>query len=281
MLQGILAAGLTGMNGRYSIHPGDLAWWVYHDDPRFPDHFSVWIQGEDAFVVIETREPREIVVFARPGVDRWGLIDWAQRRVGGDVEVGWIADTDQEMADWLGSHGYRQTYSFRSYEFDPTGDLPTSPAPEGWELRALQGEHEADTRRAASHAAFESKMAPDVHLGRYLGLMRSPVYVLDQDLVAVDSDGRVGAFMIWWADPSGVAQIEPFGTHPDFHRRGLGRALIHHGLAEMKTAGMSLARVCTDDDRQPANQFYEACGFVEVGRLWWWAPDAATPLQDI
>ena len=69
--------------------------------------------------------------------------------------------------------------------------------------------------------------------------------------------------------PVAPAQIEPFGTHPDSHRRGIGRALLYHGLGEMKRAGMHLARVCTDDDRL-ATAFYEGIGFRDVDRLRWW-----------
>lgn len=106
-----------------------------------------------------------------------------------------------------------------------------------------------------------------MHLQRYLDFMRSPVYVAERDLVAVSPAGDVAAFMVWWADPSGVAQIEPFGTHPDFHRQGIGRALIYHGLAEMKAAGMNTARVVTD----AAAGFYRGVGFEEAGSLRWWA----------
>jgi ribosomal protein S18 acetylase RimI-like enzyme len=99
-----------------------------------------------------------------------------------------------------------------------------------------------------------------MHLRRYLDFMSSPVYARERDLVAVAPDGTIASFMIWWADGSGVCQIEPFGTHPRFHRKGIGRALLYYGLAEMRAAGMRLARVCTDDDR-PATGFYEAVGF--------------------
>ncbi len=100
--------------------------------------------------------------------------------------------------------------------------------------------------------------------------MRSPVYVPERDLIAVAPDGTIASFMIWWADSrSGVGQIEPFGTHPAYQRQGVGRALMYHGLREMRAAGMRLTRVCTEDDR-PATGFYEACGFADVGRLRWW-----------
>ncbi|MFZ0013568.1 MAG: GNAT family N-acetyltransferase, partial [Acidimicrobiia bacterium] len=143
--------------------------------------------------------------------------------------------------------------------------------PEGWHLRAVTGEAEADNRRSASHAAFESTMDPAMHLQRYVDFMRSSSYVAEHDLVAVAPEGIIASFMVWWADEaSGVAQIEPFGTHPAFHRQGSGRALLYHGLAQMKEAGMTLCRVCTDDDR-PATGFYEGVGFEDVRRLRWWA----------
>jgi ribosomal protein S18 acetylase RimI-like enzyme len=113
-------------------------------------------------------------------------------------------------------------------------------------------------------------MDPALHLERYLGFMRSPVYVPENDLVAVTPEGEVASFMVWWPDQSGIAQIEPFGTHPRFSRRGVGRALIHHGLGLMRAAGMSICRVVTDDYR-PATAFYESVGFDDVGALRWWA----------
>ena len=76
--------------------------------------------------------------------------------------------------------------------------------------------------------------------------------------------------MIWWPDKSGVAQIEPFGTHPDFQGQRIGTALMHHGLHMMKEAGMRMARVITEEARSDAISFYEATGFDDVGRVRWW-----------
>jgi ribosomal protein S18 acetylase RimI-like enzyme len=268
-IQSILSAGLSAETDRYYIHPGDFAWWTYHDDPRFPDHDSTWIQDDSGFVTIDALSPSEINVFTLPGVDRMPLIRWSQRRLGDAGEVGWVADDDAELVDALHADGYEPAHTNRSYSWDLTGDLPEPAIPTGWRFRALAGESEANPRRAASHAAFESDMPSAVHLQRYIDFMRSPAYVPERDLVAVDPSGRIVAFMVWWADESGVAQIEPFGTHPDFQRQGVGRALIHHGLAEMKAAGIHTCRVITDEQRE-ATAFYEGVGFSDVGRVRWW-----------
>ncbi len=142
--------------------------------------------------------------------------------------------------------------------------------PSGLTLRPLRGLDEADARRRASHAAFKSTMDPAEHLERYLRLMRSPVYDADRDLVAVADDGTVAAFMIWWPDPSGIAEIEPMGTDPAFHRRGVGRALMEYAFSRMREAGMSRVRVITDDHREDAIAFYSAVGFTQTAELRSW-----------
>lgn len=275
LIESILSDGLTAGGNRYYVHPGDYSWWLHHDDPRHPDHFSTWLAGDEGFVTIDSLEPYEINVFTRPGVDRMPLVRWAQRRLDGRGEVGWVSDDDEELVATLREESYqvsgsnRSTSAMRSYRWDLTVDLPRPRLPDGWALRSVEGEHEANSRRLASHAAFESNMPDAMHLQRYLGFMRSPVYVPERDLVAVAPDGRIASFMVWWADDSGIAQIEPFGTHPDHHRKGIGRALIYHGLHEMRAAGMHTCRVLTDDWRS-ATSFYQGVGFEDVGRLRWW-----------
>lgn len=269
LIMSILSEGLGSDTGRYYVHPGDYAWWIHHDDPRHPDHFSTWIQGDSAFVTIDWLEPHEVSLFTRPGVDRMPLLRWAQSRLRHRGEVGWVADGDTELVGALETEGYSPVFAHRQYEWKLTGRLPEPRLPGGWTLRPVRGEHEANARQAAAHAAFESTMPEAMHLQRYLCFMRSPAYVPERDLVAVDPEGRIASFMIWWADEHGIAQIEPFGTHPDYHRQGAGRALLYHGLGEMRRAGMEMVRVCTDDGWE-ATKFYEGVGFSDVGRLRWW-----------
>lgn len=273
-MQQVLASALASDGSRYSVHPGDLAWWMFHGDPRYPDHLTFWIQGDRAVLVIDSRDP-EINAFSVPGQPVTPLIEWAQRRLGDTGEVGWVSDADDKLESYLESKGYGPVGTDRSYRWDLTeGEVPASRLPKGWSLRHVKGEHEANNRREASHAAFNSTMDPDSHLERYMEFMRSPIYVAEQDLVAVSPDGRIASFMIWWPDTSGVAQIEPFGTHPDFQGQGVGTALMYHGLRMMKSAGMRLVRVITEDTRSDATAFYEATGFDDVGVVRWWSfPD--------
>lgn len=273
-MQRVLAAALADDGDRYSAHPGELAWWMFHGDPRFPDHLSFWRQDDQGIVVIDSRNP-EINAFTVPGHPLEPLIGWATRYLRGRGEVGWVSDYDAQLVGYLRSLGYRPTATDRSFDWDLAEvEVPSPRLPDGWALRPVEGEFEANSRREASHAAFKSTMEPQIHLDRYLGFMRSPAYDAERDLVAVSSDGQIAAFMVWWPDDSGVAQIEPFGTHPSFQRQGIGTALLHFGLGRMREAGMRSVRVITDDYREDATSFYTAAGFEDVGRVRWWGPSS-------
>jgi ribosomal protein S18 acetylase RimI-like enzyme len=266
----ILSAAFSAETDRYNLHPGDLAWWLWHDDPRQADRVSYWMIPGEVLLVIDA-ESMQIDVFAPPGRDRATVIEWAQRRLRGEGEVARVADSDVEIVDYLKSTGYQPGHVNRWYHWDlGKMGVPEPGLPDGWELRHAAGKHEAGERRRASHAAFRSTMDPEMHLHRYLRFMRSSVYDPSRDLVAVSPDGRIASFMIWWPDPSGIAQIEPFGVHPDFQRQGVGKALIHHGLRRMRASGMTLCRVMTDEPPTDGTAFYESVGFQDVGRLRSW-----------
>lgn len=76
-----------------------------------------------------------------------------------------------------------------------------------------------------------------------------------------------------------TAEIEIMAIRPEWHRRGVGRALVdafetHHRrmgvrLLEVKTLGPSHA----DDSYRATRAFYTGIGFIPVEELWIWGPD--------
>jgi ribosomal protein S18 acetylase RimI-like enzyme len=267
-MQSIASQALVAGGVRYSLHPGDLAWWVHHEDPRVAAATTYWLMGDGGFAVLV--EGKEINAFTVPGGDVIGLMEWSRGRLDGKAEIATIAEGDIELESYLRERGYEPASYMLSFEMALTEGVLVPDLGPGWELRHVRGEDEADNRREASHRAFASTMDRKLHLERYLRFMRSPVYDRERDLVAVAPDGRVAAFMVWWPDPSGIALIEPFGTHPDFQRRGVGRALLQFGFARMKSAGMRFVRVGTEESRETAVAFYENAGFHRGPRLGWW-----------
>lgn len=273
-MQEILSAGVASGSPRYFAHPGDLAWWAHHPDPAGEPYTTYWL-GDGVVVVLDDPESPshggDINIFALPDVERAPIVEWAQGIQRGKGNVAWVSDEDEEMRSYLQENSYVTDWAMRRYLWDlRQKDVPAPNT--SFELRPIKGETEANERRRASHAAFKSKMDPDAHLQRYLRFMRSPVYDRERDLVAVTAGGRVASFIVWWPDQSGVAQIEPFGTHPEFQRQGSGKALLHFALERMRDEGVERVRVCTDVVRPDAMGFYEGVGFEDVGGMHWWAP---------
>ncbi len=129
-------------------------------------------------------------------------------------------------------------------------------------MRPVEGEHEIQKRAAASHAAFRSRLTFEQYWPRYLSFMQSPVYESERDMLVVAPDDRCAAFCIYWLDPvNRVGLFEPVGTHPDFQKRGLGKALMLETLRRMRDRGMATAIVCAEEHNPAAVRLYESVGF--------------------
>jgi ribosomal protein S18 acetylase RimI-like enzyme len=103
-----------------------------------------------------------------------------------------------------------------------------------------------------------------------LSLLRSRAYRREFDLVAREPDGSLVALCLGWAPLTGATdrgQIEPFGTHPSFRRRRIGRALLLAMARAMANGGLRHVAVETWSDNAAAIRAYEAAGFRETLRV--------------
>jgi ribosomal protein S18 acetylase RimI-like enzyme len=111
--------------------------------------------------------------------------------------------------------------------------------------------------------------------------LRAPQYQPDLDLVVSAPDDSLAGFCVGWYEPSrGVAQIEPIGVHPRYHRHGLGRLLLLEMLQRFKAHGAASAIVETNFERTPARRAYEAVGFQQahiIHRTEKWVNQPASP----
>ena len=108
-------------------------------------------------------------------------------------------------------------------------DLVRTPGPAGFEVRPVLLPDELEARVDAHRGAFApSRVTPQ----SYANVVATAPYRSDLDWVAVAPDGRLAAFALVWLDErNGVAELEPVGTHPDFRRLGLARAVCAAALA--------------------------------------------------
>jgi GNAT superfamily N-acetyltransferase len=76
-------------------------------------------------------------------------------------------------------------------------------------------------------------------------------------------DGEPRAYCSSWPGPAGTGLVEDVFTHPDFRRRGLATALIHHCVGEVRREGAGPVVIVADTTDTP-KQMYAAMGFRPV-----------------
>ena len=258
-------------------HPGDLIWRYFlltisNDESRC---MRIWHTGSDV-LGFAWYDPRDSLVDwqVHPKARRLGLdaemLTWAMMRHEATMSgkpinerrppYAGCCDTDTRRAAILERHGFTRDTNFfhhRSRSLDTP--LPDSPLPDGFAVRCVAGEDEHVNRATAHRSAFHPSRVTDEH---YLRLMRLPGYDRELDVVTVAPDGQVASFALGWVDTRlGVGEFEPVGTHADFRRLGLGRAVLAENMRRMKARGCHTATVMCEGANEGVNRFYESAGF--------------------
>jgi ribosomal-protein-alanine N-acetyltransferase len=82
--------------------------------------------------------------------------------------------------------------------------------------------------------------------------------------VAREDHGTTVAYCSFWRIFDEI-HLNNFAVHPEWRRRGLGRALLAHVLAEAAALGAPKATLEVRASNAPAIALYEAGGFVRTG----------------
>jgi GNAT superfamily N-acetyltransferase len=137
--------------------------------------------------------------------------------------------------------------------------------PDGFRFRTAD---EAGPEAAVQ--AHVDAWAPSTYTaGSYQGVRQTATYRGDLHLLVEAPDGTMAASTIMWLDEANkTAQFEPVGTHPDYRRRGLARAMLLHGMQLARAAGATQMTVaCLGAPGHPkARGLYDSVGFREVSR---------------
>jgi mycothiol synthase len=285
-MRNLLMTGRKANNGTYYIHPGDLSWWLYYpplegdfwhhiylwDDTDQPGKLLAWALispdwvGIDVYVQPELRGSplaQEMYIWAEEQATRI-----ARQNGKPTIYVLWVFHDDEILGCHFRERGFqlKRGYMHLNRSIDET--ISPSQVDAEFIVRGCKGIPEVAGRAKAQYGAFESTAKFERYVERFTHFMHSPVYDPELDIVAVRQDGQVGAFCIVWTDPvNRVGLFEPVGTHPDFQRRGLGRAVMLEGLRRLKERGMKEAIVSTFEDNPAAIKFYESAGFQVINRL--------------
>jgi ribosomal protein S18 acetylase RimI-like enzyme len=285
-MKAILVAGRKAANGSYYVHTGDLEWWLYYSFPEEDlwQHIYLWEDHSGGILGWTLFSPRECTfdVFAWPDLrgtsELQQMLAWSAAQMSALVQkMGqetlykmWNFADDGVICAGLQRLGMAPSsdesylYFLRSLDEAP----PVANLPAGYQVRSCLGEAEVAARAAAQYGAFGSRVPFERYVQRFLRFMRSPVYLPQQDIVAIAPDGRFAAFCIIWLDTENrVGLFEPVGAHPDFQQLGLGKAVMLEGLRRMRLGGMQTAIVCAAQDNPAAQRLYQSVGFQVANQL--------------
>ncbi|MFI6642694.1 GNAT family N-acetyltransferase [Streptomyces sp. NPDC050504] len=181
------------------------------------------------------------------GVDAFALERWAARGYGPDP-------------DSLGDNGSWTQLNERDLdEVEP----PVLPA--GFRFRTADEVEPHAVVRAHTDAWPGSSYTVE----SYEGVRRTPPYRGDLHVLVEAPDGTMAASAIMWLDGANrTAEFEPVGTHPDYRRRGLARAMLLHGMHRAKAAGARHVTVASlgAPGHPAARELYYGVGFRRFTR---------------
>ncbi|MCY4070996.1 MAG: GNAT family N-acetyltransferase [Chloroflexi bacterium] len=175
-----------------------------------------------------------------------------------------VPDCDSAHQDFLAACGYSRSkhwFTLTRRQLDTFPDVALPPDFHFHDASAADVEALADVH----NHSFTNKWNAD----SYGEVFRSPH--LEYEIVVVAPDGRFAAFTnVWIDDVNRSLLFEPVGTHSDFRRRGLGKALMVYALKRMKAEhDLVCAYVCHEPaEKNPASgALYASVGFQELHKI--------------
>ena len=144
-------------------------------------------------------------------------------------------------------------------------DIEQPALPDGFRFRTADEAGPQAAVQAHLDAWAPSSYTPQA----YESVRQTAAYRGDLHILVEAPDGTMAASAIMWLDEANKsAEFEPVGTHPDYRRRGLARAMMLHGMQLARAAGAThMTVVCLGAPGHPAARgLYYGLGFRELSR---------------
>lgn len=200
------------------------------------------------------------------------ILDWYDEVAGGADRLLTVQSGDARSREAVAAHGYAfdadagaDDGSWHQFNVRGLDDVPDPVLPEGFRFLSAGDVPVADAV-TAHRAAWPASAFSAAALER---LRRTWPYRPDLHVLVAAPDGTLAAnAIIWLDDANRAAEFEPVGTHRDFRRRGLGAALLRHGMRLARAAGADRMLVaCLGGTAHPAARgLYESLGFRRFTR---------------
>jgi len=213
------------------LHPGGLQWWLRRIGKP---HFEVAVlTAEEDLVGLVLQDESDVIVQtdAAHAKDRVDLLAWSEGRIreAGEAEMFVsVAADDDDLRRKVLSRGYQPTQRYGYELVCGLGVEPDGPQlPRGFEIISLAPAL-AEAYVALHRAAWSRPNAPSSYDRRQHDVVTAmPDFRYELVPIVKGPDGELAAYcMSWWDPRSASVEIEPLGTHPDYRRMGLARAIV-------------------------------------------------------
>jgi mycothiol synthase len=184
-------------------------------------------------------------------------------------------DSQTELIDLSQRQGFSPTRYFFRMTRSLAEPIPASTLPEGFTLRPVNAEQDAEAWVAMFNQSFiDHWNHHDLTLRDFHYYCSLSFYRPELNLVAVAADGTFAAFCesnIFPEDNARTGRLEGWvgvlGTRRGFRRQGLGRAMLLAGLRALQNVGMETALLGVDaDNPSGALGLYQSVGFEQSRR---------------
>ncbi|MBN1873254.1 MAG: GNAT family N-acetyltransferase [Anaerolineae bacterium] len=244
---------------RYNIHANKE-----RDARFFKDNVHVWRSDTQEIVGICISEYGNNDLFIEvlpeyngvyPDIFRWINHTWATTRAAIEVDV---FSEDVQKIQKLGVQGFSFKCHFenkRTYDLEQS-DLRYT-LEEGFTIQAFSESLDFASRVALVQSAFDNPKYMESNLR---GLMASPDYIDEYNLVVVAPDKQHVAYCIGWHEQTTEHRgyIEPVGTHAAYRRRGFAKAIIKECFARMKANGIHTVEIASRAEPAVSNYLYDS-----------------------
>lgn len=249
---------------------GRMNFWRYNvhakKDPQdqfFRDNVHVWRSDEQKIVGLCISEYGRNDLFIEvvpeyheiyPDIFRWIHDNWAVNRK--EIEID-IIGADETKISWLKKYGFSfqcHHENQRTYDLDEI-DLSYQ-LEDGFTIQMFSESNDYAGRVALVQSAFDNPGYSETNLK---GLISSPDYIDEYNLMVVSPDNQPVAYCVGWHSASeNSGYIEPVGTHADFRRRGFAKAINRECFSRMKANGIKLVEIASSAEPNVANYLYES-----------------------
>ncbi|WP_327089177.1 GNAT family N-acetyltransferase [Nonomuraea sp. NBC_01738] len=259
----ILETGRCGYD-----HIGELPHRIY-ENLRGHRLVHVWLDGTDlAGLTINRRFGEAFDAFVSPklrGADAERTMIRDAAATTGGAALTDVPDCDTVRIALLEELGFTRFRVWDDLNEATLTGLPDFAAVDGFTLRSATLA-DAGQLAEARNAAFTDTWTGDLYRDE---VMTKPGYDPAREIVAESADGRIAAFAVYWTDErNAIGHYEPVGTHPDFWRRGLARAVMLRGMREMAALGLRTVTVNHNAENAPARALYASLGFRKYGQTY-------------